>query len=39
MGSYNADITVDFGIWNRKTKLGKVFTANVIAMSPYSGSA
>lgn len=24
-GSYNADLTIDFGIWNRRAKLGKVF--------------
>ncbi|MGF1500065.1 MAG: Uma2 family endonuclease [Elainellaceae cyanobacterium] len=27
-GSYNAEITVDLGIWNRQTKLGKVFDSS-----------
>jgi Uma2 family endonuclease len=27
-GNYNAEVTTDFGIWNRKTQLGKVFDSS-----------
>ncbi|WP_407883323.1 Uma2 family endonuclease [Scytonema sp. NUACC26] len=27
-GNYNAEIVIDFGIWNRQTKLGKVFDSS-----------
>ncbi len=27
-GEYNASLIIDFGIWNRKTKLGKVFDSS-----------
>jgi Uma2 family endonuclease len=27
-GNYNAEVTTDFGIWNRRTQLGKVFDSS-----------
>ena len=37
-GSYNAEITADFAIWNRQSKMGKVFDSSTTFRLPSSAA-